>query len=177
MRFLFLKTPVVLLAAVCFTGCNKEAQHFVCLRADRSISKPSAYPLAVDSAQVGKYAAESKSGAGYFYDEVLEYRVWFHPEKGAEPLNGKDDYYVAFAQYEKAEELSKSSKGAEEPLVLVRQYEWVDKPEPGHYVAENGNRITEWQTKWLAGNKRTPASISEFLKHPKPAGESKEERE
>jgi len=25
----------------------------------------------------------------------------------------------------------------------------------------------------LEGNKRTPSSISEFMKHPKPAGESK----
>ena len=177
MRFLFLKTSVLLLAAVCFAGCGKEARHFVCVRADCSVSKPSAYPLAVDSTQVGKYAPESKSGAGYFYDEVLEYRVWFHPEKDAEPLNGTDDYYVAFVQYEKEEEVSKSSKGAEEPLVLVRQYEWVNEPEPSHYVAEKGNRITEWQTKWLAGNKRTPASISEFLKHPKPAEESMEEQE
>lgn len=75
MRFLFLKTSVLLLA-VYFAGCDKEAQHFVCVRADRSVSKPTSYPLAVDSMQVGKYAPESKSGAGYFYDEVVEYRVW-----------------------------------------------------------------------------------------------------
>jgi len=143
------------------------------MRVDRSVSKPSAYPLAVDNLQVGKYAPESKSGAGYFYDEVLEYRVWFHPERGAEPVNGKDDYYVAFSQYEKAEGLSKSSKGSEEPVVLVRQYEWIDEPEPRRYQAEKGNRVTEWQVKWLDGSKRTPASISEFLKHPKPAAESK----
>jgi len=127
---------------------KKKAQRFVCVRADHSVSKLSAYPLAVDSAQVGKYAPESKSGAGYFYDDVLEYRVWFHPERGAAALNGNDDYYVALAQYEKAEELSKSSMGAEEPLVLVRQYEWINEPEPGHYLAEKGDRITEWQVKW-----------------------------
>jgi len=172
LRLAFLKTFVVFFALVYFGGCGANKQHFVCVRVDRSVFKPSAYPLAVDNVQVGKYAPESKSGAGYFYDEVLEYRVWFHPERGAEPLNGKEDYYVAFAQYEKAEELSKSSKGAEEPLVLVRQYEWVDEPEPSHYLAEKGNRITEWQVKWLDGNKRTPDSISEFLKHPKSAEES-----
>jgi putative acetyltransferase len=156
----------------CFSGCDRE-QHFVCIRVDRSVSKSSAYPLAVDNVQVGKYEPESKSGAGFFYDEVLEYRVWFHPERGAEPLNGKDDYYRAFAQYEKAEEVSQSSKGAEKPVVLVRQYEWIDEPEPHRYQAEKGNRVTEWQVKWLVGNKRAPASISEFLKHPKPAEESK----
>jgi hypothetical protein len=126
----------------------------------------------MDIAEVGKYAPNSKSGAGYFYDDVLEYRVWFHPERGALPLNGDQDYYVAFAQYEKAEELSKSSNGAENPLVLVRQYEWVNEPEHGHYLAEKGNRIAEWQVKWLDGSKRSSDSISEFLKHPKPAGES-----
>lgn len=65
--------------------------------------------------------------------------------------------------------------------MLVRQYEWVNEPEPGHYVAEKGNRIKECQIiingKWLAGNKRTPTSISEFLKHTKPAEDSKEGQE
>jgi hypothetical protein len=87
-------------------------------------------------------------------------------------LNGTQDYYVAFAQYEKAVELSKSKKGAEEPLVLVRQNEWINEPKPGHYVPEKGNRITEWQIKWLYGSKRTPVSISEFMKHPVPAEKS-----
>ena len=83
-----------------------------------TVAKQSAYPLAVDNAQVGKYAPHSKFGAGYFYDDVLEYRVWFHPERGAVTLNGDHDYYVAFAQYEKAAELSQSSKGAEGPLAV-----------------------------------------------------------
>ena len=173
MKFILVNYSILLFAAVSFVGCDSSAQHFVAVRADRSVSKPSAHPLAIDTEQVGKYPPESKSGAGHFYDEVLEYRVWFHPERGAQSLNGNDDYYVAFAQYEKAEELSKSAKGAEEPLVLVRQYEWINEPEPGHYLAEKGNRITEWQVKWLDGSKRTPDSISEFLKHPKPADESK----
>jgi putative acetyltransferase len=154
-------------------GCSSDAQHFVAVRADHTVSKPSAYPLAMDSEKVGMYAPDSKSGAGYFYDDVLEYRVWLHPERGAEQLNGNLDYYVAFAQYEKADEFSKSKKGAEEPVVLVRQFEWIDEPKPGHYLAEKGDRITEWQVKWLEGNKRTPSSISEFMKHPKSAGESK----
>jgi hypothetical protein len=162
----------VLFVAACLVGCNGNEQHFVVVRADRSISKPSAYPLAIDNEKVGKYPPDAKSGAGYFYDDVLEYRVWFHPERGAEPLNGTEDYYVAFAQYERAAEISKSKKGAEDPLVLVRQTEWIDEPEPGHYVPENGNRITEWQVKWLNGGRRTPVSIAEFMKHPKPADKS-----
>lgn len=172
MRVAFLKIPVVLFMAICLGSCKNDELQLVCVRAERSTSVQSAFPIAIDNVKVGKYAAESESGAGYFYDEVLEYRVWFHPEQGADPLNGKDDYYVAFAQYEKAEELSKTSKGAEAPLVLVRQYEWIDEPEPGRYITEKGNRITEWQIKWLAGSKRAPASIREFLKHPRPASQS-----
>ena len=154
-----------MVAAAYVAGCGPDAHHFVCVRADRTVCKQSAYPVAIDNAQVGKYAAETKSGAGYFYDDVLEYRVWFCPERGAKPANGKNDYYVAFAEYERAEELSKGSKGAEGPVVLVRQFEWINEPEPGHYQAEKGNRITEWQVQWLDGRKRTPDSTREFLRH------------
>lgn len=155
----------MIVAAAYVGSCGASAHHFVCVRADRTVCKQSAYPLAIDNAQVGKYAAQTKSGPGYFYDDVLEYRVWFCPERGAKHVNGKDDYYVAFAEYERAEELSKVSKGAEEPVVLVRQYEWINEPEVGHYQAEKGNRITEWQVQWLDGSKRTPDSTREFLRH------------
>ena len=157
------KASAVMLMAISVGACGTAQQHFVCVRADRTICRQSAYPLALDKAKVGKYTAETKSGAGYFYDDVLEYRVWFCPERGAKPVNGKDDYYVAFAEYEKAEKLSKASRGAEEPLVLVRQYEWIDEPEPGHYRAQKGNRITGWQVEWLEGSKRTPGSTKDFL--------------
>lgn len=152
-----------MVAAVYVGGCGAVPQHFVCARADRTICRQSAYPLAIDNAKVGQYPAKTKSATGYFYDDVLEYRVWFCPERGARPLNGKNDYYVAFAEYERAEELSKASRGAEEPLALVRQYEWINEPEPGLYQAEKGNRITEWQVAWLEGSKRAPGSTKDFL--------------
>lgn len=165
LRLALCRTCVVTAAVVYGGGCGAGAKHFVCVRADHTVCRQSAYPLAIDNAKVGKYAPQAKSGAGYFYDDVLEYRVWFCPEQGAKPLNGKDDYYVAFAEYERAEELSKASRGAEEPLVLVRQYEWINEREPGHYQAKKGNRVTEWQVEWLEGSKRTPDSTREFLKH------------
>lgn len=140
------------------------------VRTDRQITGPSKYPLAVDPNRVGTYPPDSKSGAGYFYDEVLEYRVWLHPENGAKPLNGRDDYFVAFAQYETAERFSKSTPGAEEPLVLVRQLQWIDEPEHGRFIPVKGERVTEWQVRWLPDSKRTPMSIEEFMKHPREAG-------
>ena len=144
------------------------------VRADRTITSGSAYPVAVEPNLVGTYPAETKSGAGYFYDDVLEYRVWLHPENGAARLNGEADYFAAFAQYEPADAFSTITAGAEKPIVLVRQREWIAEPTPGTFHAERGERITEWRVKWLAGNKREPSTINNFLAHPKSAPEEKE---
>ena len=38
----------------------------------------------------------TKSGGGYFYDEVLEYRVWVHPERGGPDHHEGEDYFHAF---------------------------------------------------------------------------------
>ncbi len=127
-------------------------------------------PSAVDPSKVGTYQADTKSGAGYFYDDVLEYRVWLHPHKGAKPLNGSDDYFVAFAQYEPALAFSNTTAGAEDPIVLVRQIECIHEPEHGRFIAMKEERVTEWQVQWLPANKRSLTSIQEFLKHPKEAG-------
>jgi hypothetical protein len=117
----------------------------------------SVYPLAVDARKVGSYPALTKSGAGYFYDDVLEYRVWINPPAGG------DDYYKAFARYEDAEEYFKKTAGAEEPLVLILQKEWIDEPKPGVFLVQNEERLTEWQVAWLANNRRTPGAIERFL--------------
>lgn len=118
---------------------------------------------------VGEYPSAAKSGAGCFFDQVLEYRVWLHPEKGAEPLAGGHDYCFAFAKYERALAFSQKAKGAEEPLALLRQYEWIDEPSPGKYEVKRGERVTEWRVAWLKGAKREPQSIAEFLAKPRKA--------
>jgi hypothetical protein len=157
-----LSTSLVLVA------CKRDSppSGFAVVSSDRQISLPSTYPLAHDPSLVGTYPPDTKSGSGYFYDEVLEYRVWFHPENGAKTLNGTNEYFFAFAQYEAAEALSKKSAGAEPPLALVRQLEWIDEPERGRFIAKKGDRITEWQVRWLARNKRKPTTIEDFMKHP-----------
>jgi hypothetical protein len=152
---------VICTAIVGIAACGQSHPSEL-IGADHSASPTSAYPLAVDLNRVGKYPSETKSGAGYFYDDVLEYRVWFYPKGGG------DDQYKAFAQYEQALAFSKATPDAEEPLVLVRQRQWIDEPDPGHYVPESGERITEWQVRWLSGSKRTADSIAEFMKHPRP---------
>jgi len=122
----------------------------------RAISAQSAYPVAIDPGQVGEYPVLTKSGGGYVYDEVLEYRVWVHP--------GEDLYYLAFATYEEAKRFSEETEGAEEPLVLVLQHEHINEPEPGKYEHVKGDRLAEWRVEWLKDNKRGPDTIANFLR-------------
>jgi len=119
-------------------------------------SPHSAYPVAIDPGKVGDYPILTKSGGGYMYDEVLEYRVWVNPDG--------DDYYHAFATYEDAKRFSDKTERAEDPLVLVLQHEHINEPEPGKYEHVKGDRITEWRVEWLEGNKRGPDTIANFLR-------------
>ena len=64
----------------------------------------SQFPIAIEPTKVGWYPAFTKSGAGYFFDGVLEYRVWIHPRDGGPELEEGDAnvYYCAFPSYEEA---------------------------------------------------------------------------
>ena len=103
-----------------------------------------AYPDAVDPNLVGKYPAFAKGGGGYVWDDVLEYRVWCHPERGARDLEDGSDYYHPFATYAEALAFSQHTAGAEEPLALIRQREYITEPSTGEYVHVKQERITEW---------------------------------
>lgn len=59
-------------------------------------------------------------------------------QRGAARLNGEKDYFVAFAQYERATAFSQATAGSEKPIVLVRQREWIAEPTPGTFHAEKG---------------------------------------
>jgi hypothetical protein len=146
------------IVALCLLACGCSKFQHKDFAPDRTVVTLSKYPVAIDPSQVGLYPAMTKSGAGYFYDDVLEYRVWVHPKEGG------DDDYRAFASYERALEYSKGTAGAEEPLVVVRQRKWVNEPEPGKFEPRSDERITEWQVIWLSGTKRTNDSIERFLR-------------
>ena len=123
-------------------------------------------PDVVDPGKVGAYDGLAKSGGGMFYDEVLEYRVWCHPHRGAPPAkpNNHSDYYCAFAAYAEALKFSQETPGAEEPLALVRQQEWVAQiDDAGRYERRSGERITEWQVGWLERGPRRAGDIETFL--------------
>jgi hypothetical protein len=121
------------------------------------------YPDAVDANLVGTYPAPAKAGGGYVWDDVLEYRVWCHPERGAPASDDGNDYYFAFATYAEAAAFAESSLGAEEPLALIRQIEHIDEPEPGNCRHVKELRITEWPVEFLRRPRRTANMIADFL--------------
>jgi hypothetical protein len=121
------------------------------------------YPKVKDIDEIGNYPALVKAGGGYVWDEVLEYRVWCHPENGAEDTENGDDYYYVFGEYREALEFSKITKGAEEPLALILQREYIDEPETGVYKHIKEERLTEWPVEFLSRPKRTKNTIPDFM--------------
>jgi hypothetical protein len=121
------------------------------------------YPPVVNVSKIGVYPAHTFAGGGHVYDDILEYRVWVHPERGGKDLDNGNDYFFAFESYGKANSFSKKTRGAENPLALVLQREWIDEPEPGVRVLKKGKRVTEWNVAWLANYKRTPELIASLM--------------
>lgn len=133
------------------------------------------YPAAIDPSLVGEYDEYADSGGGYFFDEVLEYRVWCCSNSITEVIDTDDykqnnasnsnhhAYYRAFATYQRALAFAASTQNAETPVALVRQLEWVDQPSRGVYLHHKGERITEWQAEWLARGTREANDIPDFL--------------
>jgi hypothetical protein len=160
---ILIRRIILLLLVLVSVACAKGVHPFSVAHVDRGTNGRSRYPIAVNVAAVGTFPGRAKSGAGYFYDEVLEYRVWLHPEKGAAKLAGDRDYFAAFAQYEVAEAYARASAGAETPVVLVRQQESIDEKTPGKYEWVKQPRITEWKPEWLLRSHRDPRSIPEFI--------------
>ncbi len=158
-------------------GCNKSSYTIqICIEIGKNISEIqmekikkndliilSNYPIAIDKKKVGTYPLLVKSGGGYFYDEVLEYRVWIHPELGGKDLCEGLDYFHAFSIYEEALEFSQHIQGAEEPLVLILQKEWIEVQENEVYLHKKGKRLSEWAVNWLESNKRDKNSIKNFF--------------
>jgi hypothetical protein len=121
------------------------------------------YPDAVNPSLVGTYATDAKAGGGLVWDDVLEYRVWCHPERGSTDLADGSDYYSPFPTYAESVAFSKRTVGAEEPLALIRQREYIDEPNPGEYLHVWEERITEWPVEFLSRPRRAQNTIPDFL--------------
>lgn len=94
---------------------------------------------------------------------MLEYRVWCHPEAGSDDSEDGSDYYYAFATYEEALACSEVTRGADEPLALILQKEYIDEPADGHYVHVRAERVAEWPVEFLRRPRRTAETIPRFL--------------
>ncbi|SDK75575.1 GCN5 family acetyltransferase [Microbulbifer yueqingensis] len=127
------------------------------------------YPAVKAPDLIGTYDALAKAGGGYVWDQVLEYRVWCSPRNGAPDTEGGDDYYYVFASCEEALAFSRSAAGAEQPLALVLQEEYIDEPEPGQYIHVKEARIAEWPIEFLARPRRNARTIPDFLSPEAPA--------
>ena len=123
----------------------------------------SKYPEVKDRSLVGSYSACAKAGGGYVWDEVLEYRVWCHPHDGVPDTEGGNDYYYAFETYEEALQFSEETVGAEEPLALILQEEYIDEPKPGDYIHVKEQRVAEWPVEFLSRPRRNARTIPDFL--------------
>jgi putative acetyltransferase len=93
------------------------------------------YPAVLNPAEVGNYPASCFSGGGFVWDAVLEYRVWCHPERGAPDEADGNDYFYAFETFEEADAFARATMGAEEPLALVLQREYIDEDRAGMLCA------------------------------------------
>ena len=121
------------------------------------------YPAVLNPAEVGNYPASCCSGGGFVWDAVLEYRVWCHPERGAPDEADGNDYFYAFETFEEADAFYRATMGAEEPLALVLQREYIDEDEPGCYVHVREQRITEWPVEFLSRPRRDDGTIPDFF--------------
>lgn len=126
-------------------------------------------PAVLDPDKVGSYPASAKAGGGYVWDAVLEYRVWCHPERGAKDLDDGNDYYHAFASHDAAQDFARRTAGAEAPLALILQREFIDEPKPGEYVHVRRDRVAEWPVAFLRRPRRTDRTIPDFLSPDAPA--------
>ncbi|MFT5104827.1 MAG: hypothetical protein ACI8XO_000748 [Verrucomicrobiales bacterium] len=129
----------------------------------------SEYPTAVDSEKIGSYSAVAGAGGGYVWDEVLEYRVWCHPEGGAPDEEGGNDYFYAFPTYEEALVCANETVGSDEPLALILQKEHINEENPGDYIHVTDERTAEWPIEFLSRPRRTNSTIPDFLSSDVPA--------
>lgn len=127
------------------------------------MSLPFDPPTVFDPSKVGEYPATAKAGGGYVWDEVLEYRVWCHPERGAPDKFEGSDYYYAFETFSEAFTFFEGELGCDEPLALVLQREYIDEPEPERYIHVKEERVTEWPVAFLRRPRRTASTIPDFM--------------
>jgi hypothetical protein len=88
------------------------------------------------------------AGGGFVWDALLEYRVWCQPERGAPDEEDGNDYYYAFVSHPDARRFYRKTTGAEEPLALILQKEYIVETTPGQFAHVKKRRVTEWPVRF-----------------------------
>ena len=127
------------------------------------------YPNVLDQSLVGTYPATAFAGGGYVWDEVLEYRVWCCPKNGADDLAEGSDYFYPFPTFGEANAFARITRGADVPLALVLQREYIDEPAPGDFRHMKQSRVTEWPVEFLVRPRRTSRTLLDFFAADAPA--------
>ena len=117
-----------------------------------------------DPSQVGSYPARRTRVAGTSGSAAVGISSRCHPDRGAIDRYDGDDYYYAFETYAEALAFSRTTDGAESPLALIRQDEYIDEPEVGQFVHVREVRFTEWMVEHLRHPRRNPNTIPDFIR-------------
>ena len=123
----------------------------------------SQFPDVLDPEAVGSHPALARAGGGYVWDEVLEYRVWCCPARGAADVEEGNDYFHSFATYSEALKFARATPGADDPIALILQREHINEPAPGEFEHVREERHTEWPVELLRRPRRTERTIPDFL--------------
>ena len=118
-------------------------------------------PKVADESKVGEYDTLCFSGAGFIWDEVLEYRVW---------SSGPTECHT-FASYDEAERFSEATATRSIVLALVKQVEYFEgnAKECAILVQPKRPRVCEWQVPWLRHDNHRPSMLERALRTPWPA--------
>jgi hypothetical protein len=120
------------------------------------------FPQVLDPSRVGTYEALAKSGGGYVWDAVLEYRVWCHPERGAIDSEEGNDYYYAFATYAEALAFAEETRGAElHSLSCSKRNTSTSRPRDDMFTSARAGSPSGGLSS--SPPRRTPRTIPDFL--------------
>lgn len=78
-------------------------------------------------------------------------------------LEEGSDYFYSFGSFADALAFAEKTEGAEKPLALIVQEEYIDEPSPGRYRHVKERCVAEWQVEFLSRPRRTPQTIPDFM--------------
>lgn len=116
-------------------------------------------PDAIDSQKVGYYGHADSYNDGYFWDELLEYRVRCR----ALPTDEEEELLYCFRDYPSAFEFYKKTPTAQELNALVLQKESITRLNRNEFKHITTPRTAEWPAHFLMRPQGSASFIAKFL--------------